>query len=104
MFSKHVTRGVVAGTRNDESDDRRPLPTSPGSVSVLIVDDDEAYVDFIRHVFEEAKSLHFDLLHVTRLAHVLPALESGRISVVLLDVNLPDGNGLEWLRVNRSRV
>jgi two-component system, cell cycle sensor histidine kinase and response regulator CckA len=104
MFSKHVARGVVAGTRNDESDDRRPLPTSPGSVSVLIVDDDEAYVDFIRHVFDEAKTLHFDLLHVTRLAHVLPALEAGRVSVVLLDVNLPDGNGLEWLRANRSRV
>jgi two-component system, cell cycle sensor histidine kinase and response regulator CckA len=104
MFNQHVGRSVVAGIRNDESDDRRALPPSQASVSVLIVDDDEAYVDFIRHVFDEAKILHFDLLHVTRLAHVLPALESGRVSVVLLDVNLPDGNGLEWLRANRSRV
>jgi len=92
MFSKHVARGVVAGT------------PAPPAVSVLIVDDDAAYVDFIRHVFEEAKTLRFDLLHVTRLSHILPALASGRISVVLLDVNLPDGNGLEWLRANRSRV
>ncbi len=104
MFSKHVARGVIAGARNDESDDRRLVPPSPPSVSVLIVDDDAAYVDFIRHVFEQAKSLRFDLLHVTRLSHILPALASGRISVVLLDVNLPDGNGLEWLRANRSRV
>ena len=104
MFSKHVARGVIAGARTDESDDRRDLPPTPPSVSVLIVDDDAAYVDFIRTVFEESKALRFDLQHVTRLSQVLPALASGRISVVLLDVNLPDGNGLEWLRANRSRV
>jgi PAS domain S-box-containing protein len=104
MFSKHVARGVIAGARNDESDDRRSLPPPPPSVSVLIVDDDSAYVDFIRTVFEESKALRFELVHVTRLSQILPALASGRITVVLLDVNLPDGNGLEWLRANRSRV
>jgi two-component system, cell cycle sensor histidine kinase and response regulator CckA len=104
MFSKHVARGVIAGARNDETDDRRPMPPSPPSVSVLIVDDDAAYVDFIRSVFEESKAQRFELVHVTRLSQVLPALASGHISVVLLDVNLPDGNGLEWLRANRSRV
>ena len=104
MFSKHVARGVIAGARNDDSDERRSLPPSSSSVSVLIVDDDAAYVDFIRTVFEESKALRFELLHVTRLSQVLPALASGHISVVLLDVNLPDGNGLEWLRANRSRV
>ena len=104
MFSKHVARGVIAGARNDESDDRRPAPPTPPSVSVLIVDDDSAYVDFIRTVFEESKALRFELVHVTRLSHILPALASSPISVVLLDVNLPDGNGLEWLRANRSRV
>ena len=104
MFSKHVTRGVIADTRHDESDDRRPLPPSLPSVSVLIVDDDAAYVDFIRTVFEESKALLFELIHVTRLSQVLPALAATPISVVLLDVNLPDGNGLEWLRANRLRV
>jgi PAS domain S-box-containing protein len=104
MFSKHVARGVIAGARAEESEDRRHVPPSPPSVSVLIVDDDAAYVDFIRTVFEEAKAHRFELLHVTRLSQVLPALASGHISVVLLDVNLPDGNGLEWLRANRSRV
>ena len=106
MFTKHSPkRGVIAGTRADESDDRRvPLSPAPGSVSVLVVDDDDAYVGFIRQIFEDTKSQRFDLHHVTRLAHVLPAVESGGISVILLDVNLPDGNGLEWLRANRSRV
>lgn len=104
MFSKHVAHGVLTGSRIDEVEHTRPFLASPPSVSVLIVDDDPAYVDFIRQVFTEAKTLHFELRHVTRLSHILPALAAGGISVVLLDVNLPDGNGLEWLRANRSRI
>jgi PAS domain S-box-containing protein len=104
MFSNHVAHGVLAGVRSDELDAPRPLlPTAP-PVSVLIVDDDAAYVEFVRHIFEEARPLRFELVHVTRLADILPALASGSISVVLLDVNLPDGNGLEWLRAHRPQV
>ena len=55
MFSKHVAPGVMAGARNDESDNQRLIPPAPPSVSVLIADDDIAYVDFIRHIFVEAK-------------------------------------------------
>ena len=104
MFSKHVASGVIPGSRNDEADHPRPFQPSSSAVSVLIVDDDAAYVEFIRHVFEESKALHFELHHVSRLSHILPALAAGGINVVLLDVNLPDGNGLEWLRANRSRI
>ena len=41
---------------------------------------------------------------MSRLGDVLPALKKKPATVVLLDINLPDGNGLAWLRVNRSRV
>jgi PAS domain S-box-containing protein len=104
MFSNHVARGVLAGVRNDELDAPRPLLPAAPPVSVLIVDDDAAYVDFVRHIFDDAKPLRFELIHVTRLSEILPALASGGISVVLLDINLPDGNGLEWLRAHRSDV
>jgi PAS domain S-box-containing protein len=73
-------------------------------VSVLIVDDDAAYVEFVRQTFEQARTHRFDLVHVTRLSQILPTLASGHISVVLLDVDLPDGNGLEWLRQHRSHT
>lgn len=73
-------------------------------VSVLIVDDDKAYVDFLRAAFALAEGTRLDLAHVSRLGDVLPALKKKPATVVLLDINLPDGNGLAWLRVNRSRV
>jgi PAS domain S-box-containing protein len=104
MFGKHVASSGLADGKGEESDDRPALPPAAHPVSVLIVDDDAAYVDFIRHVFAEARPHQFTLLHVTRLSQVLPTLATSPASVVLLDVNLPDGNGLEWLRANRARV
>jgi FixJ family two-component response regulator len=74
------------------------------ALSVLIVDDDRAYVDFIRQILSDAKGQRFEVEAVTHLARVLPSLEARKINVMLLDVQLPDGNGLEWLRANRARV
>ena len=73
-------------------------------ISVLLVDDDDQYAAFVRSVFEETSNLVVELQHVRYLRDVLPTLEAHRFAVVLLDVNLPDGNGLSWLRANRERL
>jgi len=73
-------------------------------VSVLIVDDDERYVSFVSQAFETNTDSHIQLIHVRRLSEIWRVLRATPISVVLLDVELPDGNGLEWLRQNRSRL
>ncbi|MBI4263330.1 MAG: response regulator [Acidobacteria bacterium] len=73
-------------------------------VPVLLVDDDQTYARFLRGAFAHAEGARLDLRHVNRLREVLPALEAQPATVLLLDINLPDGNGLEWLRVNRQRV
>jgi len=73
-------------------------------IPVLIVDDDDAYVALLRAAFEKAEGPRIEIAHVTRLRDVLPALERTGALVVLLDVNLPDGNGLEWLRAHGDRV
>jgi two-component system, cell cycle sensor histidine kinase and response regulator CckA len=74
------------------------------AIPVLVVDDDQAYADFIRQILTDAHGQRFDVEHVTHLSRVLPALEARKSTVVLLDISLPDGNGLEWLRANRARV
>jgi DNA-binding NtrC family response regulator len=74
------------------------------AVRVLIVEDDPTYVDFVRSAFAQAEGVRPELTHVARLRDVLPALEKAPASVVLLDINLPDGNGLAWMRANRLRV
>jgi PAS domain S-box-containing protein len=73
------------------------LAVTTASIPVLIVDDDEAYANFVRAALSEARGARFDLQHVTRLSQVLPALDRRPSTVILLDVNLPDGNGLKWL-------
>ena len=55
------------------------------AIPVLVVDDDQAYADFIRQILSDAHGQRFDVEHVTHLSHVLPALESRKTSVVLLD-------------------
>ena len=85
--------------------------TSPASlarirhrISVLLVDDDEQYAAFVRSVFDETPSLEVELAHVRLLRDLLPALALRPYSVVLLDVNLPDGNGLEWLQRHHTGI
>src|SRR5690349_15522243 len=66
-------------------------------IAVLIVDDDTAYADFLRTVFAGARGARFVVDHARHLSEVLPALERRPATVILLDINLPDGNGLKWL-------
>src|SRR5215210_3335999 len=88
---------------------RRPavdttVATAPATVSVLIVDDDDRYVSFVGQAFESSPDSDIQLIHVRRLSEIWRVLRTTPIAVVLLDVELPDGNGLEWLRQNRSRL
>jgi two-component system, cell cycle sensor histidine kinase and response regulator CckA len=80
------------------------VKAAPGTVAVLIVDDDDRYVSFVRQAFDSSTDPHIELIHVRRLSEIRPVLLSTSIAVILLDVELPDGNGLEWLRDNRSKV
>ena len=73
-------------------------------IPVLIVDDDVTYANFMRHVFAEARGARFALDHVSRLGDVLPALERRPATVILIDINLPDGNGLKWLSAHWERL
>jgi PAS domain S-box-containing protein len=74
------------------------------AISVLIADDDHDYVRFIREILAESGRPLFDVRHVTHLSEILPTLKSCKTRVLLLDIHLPDGSGLDWLRENRARV
>ena len=73
-------------------------------ISVLLVDDDDQYAAFVRTVFEQSPSLEVELQHLRCLRDVLPTLQRQPFSVILLDVNLPDGNGLNWLRAHHESL
>jgi len=66
---------------------------------VLIIDDDEQICKLLFKVFEKAGSETF---YQQTLKEGLAQIFSDTIDVVFLDVNLPDGNGLEAINIIRQ--
>jgi len=63
--------------------------------NILLVDDEE---DFLETTSLRLRRRSFDVRTAARWAQALPAIEAGWPQVVVLDVMLPDVDGLECLR------
>jgi len=61
---------------------------------ILVVEDNPGDVDFVHEMLPETGSLSFQIESVSRLAEALTRLERKGIDLVLLDLSLPDSNGL----------
>jgi DNA-binding response OmpR family regulator len=62
--------------------------------AILVVDPDQNHV---RHV-ASCLGAHFRVLPVSSMGHALPLIREVRPVVVLLELDLPDGDGLRLLR------
>jgi K+-sensing histidine kinase KdpD len=67
------------------------------AVRVLLIEDNPGDTRLIREMLAEAKGSPFNLECADRLATGLACLAKGRIDVVLLDLGLPDSQGLSTL-------
>jgi len=63
-------------------------------LQILAVEDNPGDVDFVHEMLPETGSLSFQIESVSRLAEALTRLERKGIDLVLLDLSLPDSNGL----------
>lgn len=61
---------------------------------ILAIDDEEAFLDSIERVLRD----HYDITKATTGAKGLALLKSEKFNAVLLDINLPDSNGLDLLK------
>jgi PAS domain S-box-containing protein len=68
-------------------------------VRVLVVEDNPADVDLLREILPETGPPGFDIQSVSRLSEALARLKESGSDVVLLDLGLPDSQGLETFRV-----
>ena len=73
-----------------------------GTVKVLLVEDNPGDAQLLEEALAEAPSPKFELVHVTRLTQALDCLARQAFNVVLLDLTLPDGAGIDT--VNRTRL
>jgi signal transduction histidine kinase len=71
-------------------------------LQVLLVEDNAADARLLREMFSKEKQGSFELTHLTHMRDAEIRLAKGGVDIVLLDMGLPDGNGLEILRRARA--
>ncbi len=71
-------------------------------LTVLVVEDNPADLDLILEMLPETGPVRFKVESASRLSGALGRLEGGGIDVVLLDLGLPDSQGLDTLRAVAS--
>jgi signal transduction histidine kinase/CheY-like chemotaxis protein len=68
---------------------------SVGPIRVLLVEDNPGDARLLRELLKEAGGSQFDLVHVDRFGEALRVLKQEQFPVVLLDLSLPDAQGLD---------
>jgi diguanylate cyclase (GGDEF)-like protein len=82
-----------------------PAPRAPAAsraarvpaLTVLTVEDNPADAVLVREMLREDGGARFSLVHAATLADALAQLDAHRVDCVLLDLSLPDAQGLEAL-------
>jgi two-component system, cell cycle sensor histidine kinase and response regulator CckA len=67
------------------------------AITVLLVEDNPGDARLMREAIREAEGSHIQLVHVDTLAKALARLDQERFDVVMLDLSLPDADGLTTL-------
>lgn len=75
---------------------------SNAPLRILVVEDNLCDVRLLKEMFAAEPSSSYRLMHVPRLAMALQQLSAGGVDIVLLDMGLPDGEGIESVRRVRA--
>jgi signal transduction histidine kinase len=68
------------------------------ALEVLVVEDNAGDARLLREMFSTEKPGSFHLTHKLRMSEALNHLAKGDVDIVLLDMGLPDGHGLDTVR------
>src|SRR6202040_1564994 len=68
------------------------------ALQVLVVEDNAGDVRLLREMFKGEKQGSFELTHLLRMSEAEIHLAKGGVDIVLLEMGLPDGHGLDTVR------
>jgi CheY-like chemotaxis protein len=66
-------------------------------LQVLLVEDSPTDAQLFQHVFSRAATASWQLVHVERLSEAIAAVQSQAFDLALLDLGLPDSDGLDTI-------
>lgn len=72
------------------------------TMRILVVEDNPGDVRLLQEMFSGERPGSYDLVHMPRLGLALNHLAKGDVDIVLLDLGLPDGDGMEIVRKVRA--
>ena len=73
-------------------------------LKVLLIEDNPGDARLIRAYFAQVEGLRVELQHVQRLSDGLRFLKDNTTDAVLLDLGLPDGEGIETFLTMRAEA
>jgi DNA-binding response OmpR family regulator len=77
----------------------------PGSIlKILLIEDNLAEARLLEEFLKQTQSKQFTLVHVKRLGEAVKELNKSTYDVILLDLTLPDSEGLSSLPILISLV
>ena len=68
------------------------------TLQILLVEDNAGDARLLREMFSKERPDSFELTHLLRMSEAVAHLAKGGVDIVLLDMGLPDGHGLETVR------
>ncbi len=71
---------------------------------ILLIEDNPADIRIIQELMAEVKSSNLDLVFANRLSDGLDRIKTNDIDAILLDLSLPDSQGLRTFSILRSRA
>ena len=71
---------------------------SAQALRILLVEDNPGDVHLLREMFSTERPRSFEIIQMPRLGMALNHLAKGGVDIVLLDLGLPDGHGLDTVR------
>jgi two-component sensor histidine kinase len=73
-------------------------------MTILMIEDNPADVEMIRELLSDHKGSSFDIVCADRLSAAKPFFAESGIDIILLDLGLPDSQGLDTLRRVREHA
>ena len=73
-------------------------------ITVLLIEDDSAVTDLIPEILSREREVQFDTVCADRLQAGLETLAQRKIDIILLDLSLPDSQGLETFAKLRDQM